>query len=133
MILFLILSKLNREGKIKYYKRMGNKIGFAKKLTQAVSEFYSYNVTDEDIDKVIKKQKNDKLNDKLSDLKLIFNEFKKNLTEKKLFIKEDKYNLLNEKILDVDMFNEYHITFDGFTGFTPVQLRIFEKIAKVAK
>ena len=45
MILFLILSKLNREGKIKYYKRMGNKIGFAKKLTQAASEFYSYNVT----------------------------------------------------------------------------------------
>ena len=69
----------------------------------------------------------------MSVLKLIFNEFKKNLTEKKLFIKEDKYNLLDEKILDVDMFNECHIKFDGFTGFTPVQLRIFEKIAKVAK
>ncbi len=62
------------------------------------------------IDKVIKNQKkNDKLNDKLSDLKLIFNEFKKNLSEKKLFIKEDKYNLLDEKILDVDMFNERRI------------------------
>lgn len=133
MMLSLILSKLNKEGKIKYYSKMINKVGFSKKLTQVVSEFYSYNITNDDIDKVINASDKDYIVDKLNDLKLVYEEFKKELKIKNFSIKEDKYNLLAKNISKVDIFKDAYVAFDGFTGFTPIQLDIFKKIAKVAK
>lgn len=133
MMLSLTLSRLSSEKKIKYYNRMINKMGFAKKLTQVVSEFYSYNIKSEDIDKVIEKSNEDWFKAKLSDLKIIYEEFKKDLKEKNFSIKEDKYNLLGENVDKINIFDDAIVAFDGFTGFTPVQLDIFKKIAKKAK
>ena len=133
MILSLVVSKLAKENKIEYYKKMIQKVGFSKKLTQVVSEFYSYNVTDEDIDKVIANSKNDYFKSKLHDLKNIYTGFKQELIKKNFTIKEDKYNLLNENIEKVDIFNDAVFAFDGFTGFTPIQLEIFKKLAKASK
>lgn len=135
MILVLILSELNKDNKLKYYSKMGNKVGFAKKLTKAMSEFYSYDVTDEDFTKAIVKCKNQAtLKIKLEDLHLIFNEFKNLLSTNGYSIKEDKYDKLNKFITTKDdMFNDAIVAFEGFTGFTPVQLDIFKKIASVAK
>lgn len=135
MMLVLILSDLNRDNKLKYYNKMGNKVGFAKKLTKAMSEFYSYDVTDEDFGKAIAKcEKQATLKIKLEDLNLIFNEFKNLLSTNGYSIKEDKYDKLNQVITTKDdMFNDAIVAFEGFTGFTPVQLDIFKKIANVAK
>ena len=133
MILSLILSKLAKAEKLKYCGKMLNKLGFARKLTQVVSEFYAYNVSDEEIDKVISDKKSDAYKNKLNDLKLIFNEFKSVLLDMNFSIKEDKYDLLDKRISDVDIFKNAIVAFDGFTGFTPVQLSIFNKIADVAK
>ena len=132
MILAYVLSKLGREQKLKYSAKMVGKIGFAKKLTKAMSEFYAYNVTDADLDAVIGSTNSDLYRDKLSDLKLIFNEFKTVLTDLNFSIKEDKYDLLNKRISDVDIFNDAIVAFDGFTGFTPIQIEILKKIANVA-
>lgn len=132
MILSLVLSKLAKEDRLKYSSKLVGQVGFVTKLTKAMSEFYAYNVTNEDFDKVIKDSKNDIYNDKLSDLKIIFDEFKKVLNDLHFSIKEDKYDLLNKRILDTDIFNGATVAFDGFTGFTPVQLDIFSKIITVA-
>ena len=40
---------------------------------------------------------------------------------------------MNKRIGDVDIFEDAIVAFDGFTGFTPIQLSIFEQIANVAK
>lgn len=133
MILSTILSKLVKSDKLKYCGKMLNKPGFARKLTQVVSEFYAYNVTNEEIDKVISDKKSDAYKYKLNDLKLIFEEFKNVLTEMNFSIKEDKYDLLDKKISEVDIFKNSIVAFDGFTGFTPIQLSIFSKIADVAE
>lgn len=133
MILTLILSRLKLENRIEYYKKMVGKIGFSKKLTQTMSEFYSYNVTDEQLLKVINSTDKSMLKSKISDLKEIYSEFKKELEAKGFFIKEDKYNLLDKYIDRSHFFNDAIVAFDGFTGFTPVQLSIFSKIVKVSK
>ena len=133
MILTLVLSKLGKAQKLKFCDKMVNRVGFAKKLTQVVSEFYAYDVSDEDIDKVIADKNSDAYRDKLNDFKLIFNEFKKILLDMNFSIKEDKYDLLNKRIKDVDIFNDAIVAFDGFTGFTPIQLSIFKQIVGVAK
>lgn len=132
MILSLVLSKLAKANKLKYCGRMVNRIGFARKLTQVVSEFYAYSVSDDDIDKVINAKKSDAYRDKLNDFKLIFDEFKKVLIDMHFSIKEDKYDLLDKRISDVHIFDDAVVAFDGFTGFTPIQLSIFKKIVSVA-
>ena len=131
MILVLILSQL--KDKLKYFTKQARKIGFAEKLTKAMSEFYSYDVDDETIDMVMEKINNVSMKNKLQDLKIIFSEFKNKLRENDYSIKEDKYDKLNDEISKVDIFNNAIVAFEGFTGFTPVQLAIFKKIVDVAK
>ena len=131
MILVLILSRL--KDKLKYFIRQARKIGFAEKLTKAMSEFYSYDVDDEIIDDVIKSTSNVSMKNKLTDLKIIFSEFKNKLKASGYSIKEDKYDKLKDEISKVDIFNNAIVAFEGFTGFTPVQLMIFKKIVDVAK
>ena len=131
MILVLLLSRL--KDKLKYFTRQARKIGFAEKLTKAMSEFYSYDVNDEIIDDVIKNTNNVNMKNKLNDLKIIFSEFKNKLKESDYSIKEDKYDRLKDEISKVDIFNDAIVAFEGFTGFTPVQLMIFKKIVDVAK
>ena len=134
MILSLLVSELNKQNELKYYRRMVNKMGFAKKLTEAVSELYSYNVSDEEVLKASNSKYASYITKgKLIDLAKIFKGFKKKLKELNYFIKEDKYDLLNKSILKTNIFNDSIVAFDGFTGFTPVQLDIFKKIASVAK
>ena len=132
MILSLVLSKLAKANKLKYCDKMVNRVGFARKLTQVVSEFYAYSVSDEEIDKVISAKKSDIYRDKLNDFKLIFDEFKKVLIDMHFSIKEDKYDLLDKRIGDVSIFDNAVVAFDGFTGFTPIQLSIFKKIVSKA-
>ena len=143
MILAIVLSRLEKESngtkakderKLLYCNNMSKKIGFAEKLTKVVSEFYSYEVTDEDINTVVKAiGENSFEGKKLKDFELIFNEFKKILKSLDLSIAEDKYDLLNKSIAKVDMFNNSIVAFDGFTGFTPIQLKIFKQIVDVCK
>ena len=134
MILSLLVSELNKQNELKYYRRMINKMGFAKKLTEAVSELYSYNVSDEEVLKASNSKYASYITKgKLIDLAKIFKGFKNKLKELNYFIKEDKYDLLNKSILKTNIFNDSIVAFDGFTGFTPVQLDIFKKIANVAK
>lgn len=133
MILTYVLSTLGRANKLKFCGKMVGRVGFARKLTKAMSEFYAYDVTDKDIEEAIKNSDSDIYNDKLNDLKLIFTEFKATLNALGFSIKEDKYDLLNKRIKDVNIFNDSIIAFDGFTGFTPIQLEIFKKLSNVAK
>lgn len=134
MILSLVMSELNSSNELKYYRRMINKMGFAKKLTEAVSELYSYDVS---VDEVLKASQSKKasyvMKEKLEDLSKIFEGFKLKLKDLNYFIKEDKYDLLNKNILNTDIFNDAIVAFDGFTGFTPIQLEIFKKIVSVAR
>ncbi|MBR4315227.1 MAG: exodeoxyribonuclease V subunit gamma, partial [Lachnospiraceae bacterium] len=132
MILSLVLSKLAKANKLKFCDKMVNRVGFARKLTQVVSEFYAYSVSSDDIDKVISAKKSDIYRDKLNDFKLIFDEFKKVLIDMHFSIKEDKYDLLDKRIEDVNIFDNAIVAFDGFTGFTPIQLSIFKKIVSKA-
>lgn len=132
MILSLVLSKLAKANKLKYCDKMVNRVGFARKLTQVVSEFYAYSVSSDEIDKVINAKKSDIYRDKLNDFKLIFDEFKKVLIDMHFSIKEDKYDLLDKRIADVNIFDDAIVAFDGFTGFTPIQISIFKKIVSVA-
>ena len=150
MILSLVISELNKEKELCYYGKMTNKIGFAKKMMQAVSECYLYdlidksgdydNFNDDDkIKKIIDKELTGIAVDKLSDIKKITKRFLKKLKEMGFSIKEDRYDKLNEALdllgdndKDKNIFDNSIVVFEGFTGFTPIQLEIFRKIEKLS-
>ena len=107
MILSLLVSELNKQNELKYYRRMINKMGFAKKLTEAVSELYSYNVSDEEVLKASNSKYASYITKgKLIDLAKIFKGFKNKLKELNYFIKEDKYDLLNKSIVKTNIIND---------------------------
>lgn len=133
MLLESIVLRLLKEDKLRYYKKNAKKVGFAEKLMQVVSEFYSYNITSENIESIINKNDSDIIKDKLSDLDLIYQSFVEALNTHSLTIKEDKYNLLEKNISRVSIFDNAYIAFDGFTGFTPIQMKILEHLLKKSK
>lgn len=137
MILTCLISRLNEENLLKFYKNSAKKLGFAKKMTEVVSEFRAYGINSQDIDKVIDEEKSkgddNSIIDKLIDLKTIYEKFNEYILRKGLVISEDKYDLLNKRITDVNIFDDAYVAFDGFTGFTSVQLDIFNKIKNKAK
>ena len=126
------LISVDKKKKLKYFSKIKDSIGFTKKLTSCMSEFYSYNITSDKIVNVVKNIENDLLKSKLLELSYIYEEFRKELKNKEFIIKEDKLNLLLENIHKVDIFNDAIIAFDGFTGFVPLQKSIFDKLMDVA-
>ncbi|MBO6119870.1 MAG: exodeoxyribonuclease V subunit gamma [Lachnospiraceae bacterium] len=143
MILSQVIKELCRSNKIKYYGKMINKIGFAKKMTEAMSEIYSYNLIVEEDNKIIEdklkkiidefQNNNSLMSNKLSDLREIYLSFTSKLRNLNYSIKETKYSLLNKVINDAkQLFENATVAFEGFTGFTPIQLDIFKKIVAMS-
>lgn len=141
MILSIVISEL--KNKLKYYGKMANRMGFAKKMVQAMSELYAYDVIQLDennkegnkIQDVINNINDSLMKDKLYDLMQIYIEFVDKLKKYGYSIKEDKYDLLYKslpKLKDDEVFKDAIFAFEGFTGFTPIQLNIFGELVKMA-
>lgn len=111
-----------------YFNKSINKIGFMEKLTSCMSEFYSYGIDEKIIEEVIKRTDDKNEKQKLSELLIIQKEFLRLIKEKNFFIKEDKLNLLRDKIVLSKLFDNAVVALDGFTGLTPVQMEIFSSI-----
>lgn len=142
LLLTQIINDLNKEKKLIHYGKSAKNIGFAKKMTKAMSEFYAYNVIKEidqntrvdKIEEVIKNLKNENnlMVDKLKDLREIYIAFLNRLSKLNYSIKETKYDLLNKVMLDDrEYFENTVFAFEGFTGFTPIQMEIFDKIHSI--
>ena len=141
MILSIVISEL--KNKLKYYGKMVNRMGFAKKMVQAMSEFYAYDVIQLDennkegnkIQDAINNINDSLMKDKLYDLMQIYIEFVDKLKKYGYSIKEDKYDLLYKslpKLKDDETFKDAIFAFEGFTGFTPIQLNIFGELVKMS-
>lgn len=109
------------------------KIGFVNEIKSLISEFIQYDINIEKIDQVISlNKKNKNLCKKLEDMKIIFQAF--------YDYKEEKY-ITSEEILDVLCSNIFKsnwlkgatVVLDCYTGFTPIQKRLVEKIMVMSK
>ena len=105
--------------------------GWSAEVKSVISEFMQYNIRPDDLDEYINKC-DFNLQRKLKDLKLLCEAFLKEC--------EDKY-ITNEGILDM-FIERIHLSkkiaksvliFDGFTGFTPIQIKAVSAILEYAK
>lgn len=131
----MVIRKLLNEKKeeLVYYGHARNKQGFTEELKSLITELYQYCVSPEALDKVTEGLSGHPLlRSKLKDVNLIYKSFNE--------YKKDKY-ITAEEILDLlcicleksDSLKNSVILFDGFTGFTPSQIKVLRILFSMAK
>ncbi len=126
MVLRRVLSECGKD--LHYFRGDIRKLGFLSELKSLLSEFTQYDIREQDLDRMIlEAQKRPMLKGKLEDAKKIqkaFQEFKKDrfITAEEILIR------LIDTVKYSELLKNCVICFDGFTGFTPVQMELLQEI-----
>jgi len=106
-----------------------NNAGWSGEVKSVISEFMQYNVTPDDIEDYRKRCNNEVLRSKLSDLKLLYEVFLKEC-EERYITKEEMLDLFIERLPLSQKVAKSILIFDGFTGFTPIQIKAIVALLK---
>ena len=102
--------------------------GYISEVKSILSEFDQYDVSSEALAQVMDAVGEDShLYYKLKDLKLVYEQFYAFLKDRYV-TKEELLDLLIRAVPDSEILKNSVIVLDGFTGFTPVQNRLLEKL-----
>ncbi|MBO4347678.1 MAG: exodeoxyribonuclease V subunit gamma [Lachnospiraceae bacterium] len=105
--------------------------GWAAEVKSVISEFMQYDVKPSDLDKYIELC-DVNLRNKLSDLKLLYEAFLKEC-EEKYITNEGLLDMFIERIPLSKKLEGSVLIFDGFTGFTPIQIKTVAALLEKAK
>ena len=131
----LVLRKVIEENKdaLIIYKKNVKKPGFTSEMKSMISELLQYGISVSELDMIMDKQTGrELLSSKLKDIRLIYNKFKEYINEKYITA-EEILEILLELLDRSEVIKKSVIVFDGFTGFTPVQNKIVQKLMIYAK
>ncbi len=110
-----------------------NKIGYIHEVKSAVSEFMQYGIGIKELGELTEfAKKRGALYYKLKDLGTLYEHFLKFIQEKYITT-EETLDLLCRMLPKSDIIRNSVVVFDGFTGFTPVQNRLIQKIMGLSK
>jgi len=130
MILRKIVSRFASE--FGYFKSGHDTVGFLDNLATSIAEFYHYDISPEDLYERAQRMSETPLGIKLSDLQLIYSEYRKFLEEN--FISSDEIlDILAQKIPAADFLRRSEIWIDGFKSFTPQEKKVLSALFKAAK
>lgn len=120
--------------KLKIYGSSLDKSGFIDEVKSLMSEMYQYDLSRERLETVINMldEKDSLLKDKLSDMLMIFKAFEKRI-EDEYIVAEQLTELLCDCIGKSELIKKSVICLDGFTGFTPIQLKCIGELMKYSK
>lgn len=126
MVLQKILGK--RKNELPVFGTNRDKMGFIDELKSLLSEFYQYGITTDSIKKQLEKEKEGSLlHEKLSELLLVMTEFEAFMGEDYI-VAEQLLTVLGRRAKESAILKDSVIVLDGFTGFTPVQYDLLEKL-----
>lgn len=125
----LIIRKVMNEVKdeLKIIKA-NNRIGVVSEVKSMISELKQYGITPDGLAEIISNIKgSERLRQKLNDVLIIYRGFESYIRGNYSTVEDRPEELL--KVIDKSGFlDNAVVAFDGFTGFTPVQYKLFEKI-----
>lgn len=122
----------NMKEKLHVYSGCIDKHGFIDEAKSLMSELFSYNISADDIKELmLKLSENSQLRLKLSDMLIIYEEFEKKLSENYI-VAEKLLELMCGVVEESEIIKDSVICLDGFTGFSPVQLKLIEKLMMYA-
>jgi ATP-dependent helicase/nuclease subunit B len=126
-ILLLRLVALKNEGKMRVLKRKIDRPQYLDEIKSIITEFLQYHITPDDLREFLNKEGESNLSYKLNDLLTLY----EGLTEEMegAYITSEKLLLrLSEVAERSKILKDSVIAFDGYTGFTPIQLIFVEKL-----
>ena len=129
----LVLRRVLEEKKeeLCYFKGNIKKYGFVDEIKSLLSELYQYSIGVEELEQMIELAKGKPmLEKKLRDVLVIYRGFKEYLRERYITT-EEIMDVLSEALEQSELIRNSVICFDGFTGFTPSQYMILEKLLKL--
>ena len=115
-------------------KASPGKPGTISEIKSILSEFMQYGIDEDDLEDLIEglDESNRQLTNKLHDLRLLYAAFREGMGERYL-TKEEQLSVLADLVPDSALLADSVIALDGFTGLTPVQIRLMERLAKVCE
>lgn len=131
MILRETSAKVSSE--LLYYKEQLGRPGFISELKSQISELYQYRILPEMLDEVAEGSASKGMMAKLHDLALLYRAFRVYMEEHGYLTQEELPDRLLELLPESRLLDDCTIFFDGFTGFTPVQLDILEELMPRAR
>ncbi len=131
----LVLRKVAEEKK-KELKVLGgniNKMGYIGEIKSLLSELTQYNISPEKLEDFLKENEmNETLRMKLEDILVLYHGFTEYL-EGKYITSEEILSLLCDVASESKIIADSVIVFDEFTGFTPIQNRLFGVLLPLAQ
>ncbi len=126
MLLRKIVFELRSQ--LVFYGKSVDKQGFIENLSQIIREFYQYNFELRDFKRYIDTIKDkESLYLKMTDLYKIYNKYVTYI-QNKYILTDTALDFVPSKIDDSKFLADSYIWIDGFTGFTPQEYKIIEKI-----
>ncbi len=105
-----------------------DKTGFIHEIKSIISEFKQYDIPPEGIDGIIEASSGrGLLISKLRDIKTIYSAFNEHISSD-FITTEETMTLLTEAVTYSDIVKDAVVILDGFTGFTPVQYRLIQRL-----
>ncbi|WP_003540204.1 helicase-exonuclease AddAB subunit AddB [Desulfotomaculum nigrificans] len=129
----MVLRRLleQRKSELKIFHRAAKQPGFADSLAGTLAELKLYRISPADLQRgqaeLLKNRQDSALLDKLNDLILLYSDLEEFLAGR--FTDPDDYlNLLAERLHNSPSVKGAEIYIDGFTGFTPQEYGVIEKL-----
>ena len=130
MILRLILGKKKKQ--LSYYQREAESLSFVEECKSQISECMQYKVSPEDLRKCAEKSKRSITRAKFLDLAYIYEEFLLYLSRTGRITEEGLADQGISALWKDNTLKDSILIFDGFTGFTPIQLLCIEVLMERA-
>jgi ATP-dependent helicase/nuclease subunit B len=129
MLIYRIMEQV--KDSLKVFSKSARQQGFINTVSEIITELKRFEVSPDILKEAVDNVDNLLLKNKLHDISLIFSQFETNLHEKYIDT-EDEMARLAQKLEFSTQFNGAEIWMDGFSGFTPQQYRVIEKLLKKA-
>jgi len=130
----MVIRKVMEQHKdeLKVFSSSMKKQGFIDELKSFFAEVYQYDVSMEDLKKTMDIMKEEGLRSKMDDILLVMEKFEDYIKERYL-ISEQLLDVLAQKMDRSQKLKDATFYLDGFTGFTPIQRKVIEKLLRIGK
>ncbi|MBA1336294.1 MAG: ATP-dependent helicase/nuclease AddAB, subunit B [Firmicutes bacterium] len=130
MLLLRIIDEL--KDNLEIFSTAASQQGFTGVLSGAIAEFKRYNVAPDDLNRACEMMEEGLLKCKIRELSHIYRRFNETLHERYIDA-DDDLTLLAERLDRSVQFDGAEIWIDGFSGFTPQEYKVVEKLMMKAQ
>ncbi len=130
----MVLRKLAQEhaGELPYLGSQIRKPGFLDEVKSLISEFLLYDISSEELQEMIRRAEGKELLAmKLRDISTLYDAFLTYLSGSYM-TSEEIMDLLGKALPFSEKIKGSVLVFDGFTGFTPIQVRVLKELMELA-